>query len=102
MADLLTFDAEVELTAAAAGKPARVSIMAYGGGAMNVPGFGPVAIDLAGLTMAHTIPLLGDHEATLRGVAGSGQPRVEAGTLRVDGTLASNPTGAGILALSRD
>lgn len=102
MTDTLNLRADVSIQAAADGKPARVSIMAYGGGAMDVAGFGPVAIELAGLSMPATIPLLGDHESTLAGVAGSGSPRIVNGSLYVDGTISSNDTGQRIVALSRD
>lgn len=102
MNDVLCFTAEAEIQAADSGKPARVSIMAYSGGAMDVANFGSVAIDLAGLSMPATIPLLGDHVSTLDGVAGSGSPRIVGGALYVDGTIASNETGQRIIALSRD
>ena len=98
----LRFTANVELQAGAEGKPAKVSIMAYSGGAMDVVGFGPVAIELAGLTLPQTIPLLGDHISSLEGVAGSGSPSVVNGSLHVNGTLASNETGKRIIALSHD
>jgi hypothetical protein len=46
--EILLSSAEVEIQATA-GKPPSVSIVAYTGGLMTVPGWGPVAIDLAGL-----------------------------------------------------
>ena len=61
---------------------------------MSVSGFSsPVVIDLSGLTMAGTIPLLGDHKSTLDGIAGSGTPTIAGGRLVVAGTLANTPTG---------
>ncbi len=51
--ELLITSNEVEIQASA-GKLPSVSIMAYSSGMMVVPGWGPVAIDLAGLS----IPLL--------------------------------------------
>jgi hypothetical protein len=98
--DTIQFAGSVELTATGEGKPARISILAYGGGIMDVPGFGPVLVDLAGLQMAATIPLLADHNSTLEGVAGSGAPRVVNGTLRVEGTIANSPAGAAIRELA--
>src|SRR5947209_7423420 len=76
--------------------------MAYGGGMMSVDGFGDVAIELSGLSMPPSVPLLGDHASTLQGVAGVGIPRIEAGRLHVDGNLTSNETGQRIIALARD
>jgi hypothetical protein len=91
--DVLNLNARVELQAAAAGKPAKVSILAYSGNPMDVGGYGTVVIDLAGLEMPGTIPLLADHDASLAGVAGSGTPRVLAGNLLVEGTLAATAAG---------
>jgi hypothetical protein len=103
MTELVRFKSEVSLEAGSAdGKPVRVLISAYGGGAMDVAGFGAVVIDLAGLTLPQTLPLLTDHQSTLESVAGAGQPRVEAGRLMVEGTLASNETAQRIVALARD
>jgi hypothetical protein len=48
--EILLSAAEVEIQAAS-GKPPSVSIVAYTGGLMSVPGWGPVVIDLAGLTI---------------------------------------------------
>ena len=95
-ANTLRLAAAVELQAASGDRPARVSILAYSGGSMTVAGYGPVAIDLAGLEMPATLPLLGDHNSNLDGVAGSGSPRVQSGVLTVDGTLAPSPMGARI------
>ena len=68
--ELLLSAAEVEIQAT--GKPTTVSIVAYTGGLMTVPGWGPVAIDLAGVdASADQIGILADH-------------RDEAGTQRLD------------------
>lgn len=98
----LRFTAAVHLQAAAEGKPPRVNILAYSGGIMTVDGWGDVALVLAGLELPPTIPLLGDHDATLSGAAGQGTPTISSGSLHVNGTLASNETGQRILALARD
>jgi hypothetical protein len=79
--------AEVE-TQAASGKPPSVSIVAYTGGLMTVPGWGPVAIDLAGLDAgAEQISLLADHDASLNGIVGHGQSAITGGKLLVNGTI---------------
>jgi hypothetical protein len=85
--EILLSSAEVEIQAAS-GKPPSVSIVAYTGGLMTVPGWGPVAIDLAGLDAgAEQISLLADHDATLDGIVGHGRAQVIDGKLLVNGTL---------------
>jgi len=85
--ELLLASSEVEIQATA-GKPAAVSIVAYTGGLMSVPGWGPVAIDLAGLDAgAEQISLLADHDSSLNGIVGHGRARVIDGKLLVNGTL---------------
>jgi hypothetical protein len=84
---ILLSSAEVEIQAAS-GKPPSVSIVAYTGGLMSVPGWGPVVLDLAGLDAgADQISLLADHDATLDGVVGHGRAQVIDGKLLVNGTL---------------
>jgi hypothetical protein len=62
--------------------------VAYTGGLMSVPGWGPVAINLAGLdATAEQISLLADHDATLDGIVGHGRAQVIDGKLFVQGTL---------------
>ena len=97
----LRFPAEIELVASAAGKPPRISILAYNGGIMPVAGSGSIVVDLSGLTLPATVPLLGDHISTLDGVAGSGQPSIRDGRLLVEGTLADTPTAAKVMALHK-
>lgn len=59
---------------AAAGKPPTVTILAYSGNLMNVPGWGPIVIDLAGLDLsASQVGILADHDALLKGIVGHGQ-----------------------------
>ena len=68
----------VEIEAAAAPAIPRVTIVAYTGGVMTVPGWGPVVIDLSKLDGAgEQIGILADHDSTLRGIVGHGQARVE-------------------------
>lgn len=49
---LLLTAGEVQIEATAAPAIPRVNIVAYTGGLMTVPGWGPVAIDLAGVDAA--------------------------------------------------
>jgi len=78
---------------ARAGKPGRVSIMAYGGGIMNVSGFGPVVIDLQGLRMPATVPLLTDHDESIASAVGAGRPEILMGKLHITGQLAAGTDG---------
>lgn len=94
----LTFTADCQIRAVA-DKPARVSIVAYSGGPMRLPGLGNTVVDLAGMGLA-AIPLLADHDNHLGSIAGSGTPSVDAGRLLVAGTLARGTAAANqILAL---
>jgi hypothetical protein len=80
----------VELTLEAGqpdSQPARIHVAAYGGGLMNVAGFGPVVIDVEGIEAPERVPLLADHENRLDAVLGSGTPTRADGRLSVDGTL---------------
>ena len=66
----LSMFAAINLKASEAGKPRRFSILAYSGGTLNVDGFDlPVIVDLAGMEIPGSIPILIDHtksvEATL-------------------------------------
>ena len=49
------------IEAANGGKP-KVAGLAYGGGKMNLPGWKfPVVVDLAGMEIPDTVPLLTNH-----------------------------------------
>jgi hypothetical protein len=101
--ELLLASSEVEIQAAS-GKPPAVSIVAYTGGLMTVPGWGPVVLDLAGLDAgAEQISLLADHDATLDGIVGHGRARVIDGRLLVHGTLTGATEAARqVVELARD
>jgi hypothetical protein len=73
--------------ASASGDRPRISIVAYTGGLMNVPGWGAVAINLAGLDASGQVPLLADHDARVSGVVGHGQAKVIDGRLIVAGVM---------------
>jgi len=91
--------------AAADGKHPRVSILAYSGGLTgSISGRGRMLFDLGGMTpAADSIPLLSDHDNTLKGIVGQGTARVVAGReLHVDGYLdMTTEAGARIIALAR-
>lgn len=99
--ELLLSAADVEIRAT--GKPITVSIVAYTGGLMVVSGWGPVVIDLSGVDTAtgglserpldsagkpqREIPILADHDASLKGIVGHGRAVVANGKLLVQGTI---------------
>jgi len=97
-ADILTLNAvgPVEITARLAdgAKLPRVDVVAYTGGIMTVPGFGPAVVDLAGLDITAAVPLLADHDASLNGIVGSGSARVADGRLTVSGTITATSEAA--------
>lgn len=70
-------------------KVPAVTIIAYNGGVMSVPVWGPVVIDLAGLDLAGSVALLSDHDSTRRGIVGHGRAQVRDGRLVVTGTISS-------------
>jgi len=84
---LLLTASSVEVEAAAKGARPRISVVAYTGGVMRVPGWGDLAIDLAGLETAGQVPLLADHDARVGGIVGHGEARVVGGRLRVAGVV---------------
>ncbi|MCY2989829.1 MAG: Mu-like prophage major head subunit gpT family protein [Planctomycetota bacterium] len=104
MGEQLLLTASVEIKAAdVADRPARVSILAYNGEVMTIPGFGTVVIDLAGLDITAACQLLADHDNNLAGVLGSGVATVINGQLHVDGTLSrSSEAAMKIIGLSKD
>ena len=54
---------EFTLIEAANGDKPKVVGLAYGGGKMNLPGWKfPVVVDLAGMEIPDTVPLLTNHE----------------------------------------
>ncbi len=85
--NLLLAAPEVAIEAGGEPKKPRISIVAYTGGLMNVPGWGPVAIDLGGLDAAGQVPLLADHDARVGGVVGHGEASVVNGRLIVAGVM---------------
>ncbi len=103
--DLLQLRGQVEIQAAAGGdqKPPCVSIFAYGGDVMTVPGFGPTMIDLTGLDASHPVQILAEHRDSIDGLLGTGAATKTKTDLRVDGTLTrANPLTERIVAMSKD
>lgn len=67
----------------------RLDILAYNGGLMNVPGWGALAIDLAGLDLAGQVRVLADHDASLDGTLGHGFAEARGGRLHVSGAISA-------------
>jgi hypothetical protein len=84
----LVATADVDLTAARSGKPITVDVLVYSGGIITPSGgWGPTLIDLAGVELSASVPLLADHQAALAGILGTVQPSVRDGKLIASGTI---------------
>ncbi len=95
----LNVNGPVKLAAQSAGKPRRLTIVAYTGDVMQVSGYGNLLIDLAGLELPRSLPLLADHANAVASLVGTGQPATDGKTLTVSGILSSNPAGLEVLTL---
>jgi len=76
-------------TVEAARKLPTIEIIAYTGGFMNVPGWGPLCIDLNGLE-AGQVAVLADHDANRSGVVGHGLASIEGGKILVRGQISAD------------
>lgn len=76
-------------TVQASRKLPRLEILAYTGGIMTVPGWGPLCIDLSGLEVGQ-VAVLADHDSNRSGVVGHGTASVEAGKLFVRGQISAD------------
>lgn len=95
--------ANLDAIEAAAGdgadKNPTVSGVAYTGGVMSVEYWGPVAVELSGLTIPDTVPLLADHQNLVGSKLGYIRAAVDGGNLTIDGEITSRSAGAqGIVA----
>jgi len=79
---------------AAEGKRPRINILAYDGGIMTVPGFGPAVVDLAGMEFAASIQVIADHKNELNSVIGSGIAEARDGKLLLSGDVADGTDAA--------
>jgi len=77
------------LIEAAGGKP-KVAGIAYSGGKMNLPGWKhPVVVDLAGMEIPDTVPLLANHENKTDSRVGMISASVKNNTLEISGEIVS-------------
>ena len=90
----------LEITAGAEGKRPTVSGMAYSGGKMRLPGWKfPVVVDLAGMTIPDTVPLLADHNNSTASRVGVISAKVENNQLVISGEIvAEGDLASGIVA----
>lgn len=92
---------EIESASESRKRPS-ISIVAYSGGVMRVPGWGDVALDLDGVDASGQIPLLADHDARVGGVVGHGEAAVRDGRLIVAGIMSgAGPAAQQIVEMSK-
>lgn len=78
------------IEAANGGKP-KVAGLAYGGGKMNLPGWKfPVVVDLAGMEIPDTVPLLTNHENKTDSRVGMISASVKNNALEITGEIVSD------------
>ncbi|MBT4823117.1 MAG: hypothetical protein HON70_45850, partial [Lentisphaerae bacterium] len=81
----------VTIEAAAEGGKPRVQGVAYSGGKMNLPGWKhPVVVDLSGMEIPDSVPLLTNHENRTGSRVGMVAARVEDDALHIEGEIVSN------------
>jgi hypothetical protein len=85
---------EVTLRAAAAGdgdEAPRFTMVAYSGGLMQPPGYPlPTVVDIAGIEVGKSRPILVDHEETLKATVGHTTEVRMGDTIEVDGVLSGS------------
>jgi hypothetical protein len=93
----------VTIEAAADGANPRVSGVAYSGGKMNLPGWRhPVVVDLSGLELPESVPLLTNHENRTGSRVGMVRAFVQNNALIVEGeVLSSSGEAQGIIEQAR-
>jgi hypothetical protein len=89
----------VTIEAAAEGGKPKVKGVAYSGGKMNLPGWKhPVVVDLSGMEIPDTVPLLTNHENRTGSRVGMVAARVKDDCLHIEGEIVSgNGQAAGIV-----
>ena len=78
----------LEITASAEGRKPTVRGMAYSGGKMRLFGWSkPVVVDMAGMTVPESVPLLANHENHTLGRVGLVAAKVVDGHLEIAGEI---------------
>jgi len=99
----LTISANLTIKAADAGRPRRFTILAYSGGLLPVEGFPvPVIVDLSGLDVPGSIPILIDHTKSVEATLGlTDSIRNDGLTLTLGGVVTGqSPTAQQVIAQS--
>ena len=91
---------EIRLIEASGGGRPKVAGTAYSGGGMNLPGWRhPVVVELSGMEIPESVPLLTNHENRTDARVGMVKASVKDGTLEIEGEIVSDSSGAsGIVA----
>ena len=94
---------DFRLIEASAGTRPKVAGTAYTGGGMRLPGWRhPVVVDLSGMEIPETVPLLTNHENRTDARVGMVRARVAGGSLEIEGDIVSDGEAAsGIVAQCR-
>ena len=94
---------DFRLIEASAGTRPRVAGTAYTGGGMRLPGWRhPVVVDLSGMEIPETVPLLTNHENRTDARVGMVRAKVAGGSLEIEGDIVSDGEAAnGIVAQCR-
>ncbi len=106
MSDKLAFSSGVEFLQAADGEasagPRKFRIVAYTGAPIRQSwSREPVVIDMAGMTLPQTVPIVVGHDYAIGSILGQGTPSVQGGQLIVEGEiLADNDNSRQVLALA--
>ncbi len=82
---------DFRLIEASAGTRPRVAGTAYTGGGMRLPGWRhPVVVDLSGMEIPETVPLLTNHENRTDARVGMVRAKVTGGVLEIEGDIVSD------------
>jgi hypothetical protein len=93
----------IQLEASVKSTAKGIEVLAYSGGLMTVPGWGPVVIDITGLNASGQIKLLCDHDSTIDGLAGYGTARLSKSEIVIIGKiLANTEIGQRLIELSKE
>ena len=85
-----TKDEYLEITASAEGGKHKVAGLAYSGGKMRLFGWSrPVVVDVSGMTVPETVPLLANHENHTLGRVGLVVAKAVDGHLEISGDIDS-------------
>ena len=91
MDEFLIIEPDRPVRAAAADASAKVMGLAYSGGKMSLPGWRhPVVVDLSGMEIPESVPLLTNHENRTGSRVGVVQAKVEGDGLVIDGEILSS------------